>query len=141
MQAPTGRLLRKRIGGPVGAYIVRRLLISIPVLLGITIIGFIALKSAPGDPLLVSANPEVLGNSPPTPRSSRRNATAGPRPADLPEPVRELAGRRPPGRPRLLAHLTSGPIAYEIGTRIPQTLFLMVTALSLAVLRWASRSG
>ena len=44
----------------MGAYIIRRLLISIPVLIGITIIGFVALRAAPGDPLLVSANPEVL---------------------------------------------------------------------------------
>ena len=31
----------------MGAYIIRRLLIAIPVLLGITFIGFIALKLAP----------------------------------------------------------------------------------------------
>ena len=36
----------------MGAYILRRILISIPVLIGITIIGFVALKLAPGDPLL-----------------------------------------------------------------------------------------
>ena len=46
----------------MGAYIVRRILISIPVLIGITIIGFVALKLAPGDPLLASVNPEVLAN-------------------------------------------------------------------------------
>ena len=46
----------------MGAYIVRRILISIPVLLGITIIGFVALKQSPGDPLLASVNQEVLGN-------------------------------------------------------------------------------
>ena len=46
----------------MGAYILRRILISIPVLIGITIIGFVALKLAPGDPLLVSVNPEVLAN-------------------------------------------------------------------------------
>ena len=46
----------------MGAYIVRRLLISIPVLLGITLIGFVALKLSPGDPLLTTVNPEVLAN-------------------------------------------------------------------------------
>ena len=46
----------------MGAYIVRRILLSIPVLLGITIIGFIALRAAPGDPLLATANPDVLAN-------------------------------------------------------------------------------
>ena len=46
----------------MGAYIVRRILISIPVLFGITLIGFVALKLAPGDPLLSSVNPETLAN-------------------------------------------------------------------------------
>jgi len=46
----------------VGAYIIRRILISIPVLFGITLIGFVALKLAPGDPLLSSVNPETLAN-------------------------------------------------------------------------------
>ena len=46
----------------MGAYIIRRLLIAIPVLLGITLIGFIALKLAPGDPLMASVNPDVLAN-------------------------------------------------------------------------------
>ena len=46
----------------MGAYIIRRLLISIPVLLGITIIGFMALKLTPGDPLTATLNPEVLAN-------------------------------------------------------------------------------
>jgi len=46
----------------VGAYILRRILISIPVLIGITIIGFVALKLSPGDPLLANVNPEVMAN-------------------------------------------------------------------------------
>ena len=46
----------------MGAYILRRILISIPVLIGITIIGFVALKLTPGDPLLTSVNPEALAN-------------------------------------------------------------------------------
>ena len=46
----------------MGAYIIRRILISIPVLFGITLIGFVALKLAPGDPLLSSVNPETLAN-------------------------------------------------------------------------------
>ena len=46
----------------MGAYIIRRILIAIPVLIGITIIGFVALRAAPGDPLLASLNPEILAN-------------------------------------------------------------------------------
>ena len=38
----------------MGAYFFRRILIAIPVLLGITIAGFFVLAAAPGDPLLAA---------------------------------------------------------------------------------------
>jgi peptide/nickel transport system permease protein len=118
----------------VGAYIVRRLLISIPVLLGITIIGFVALKSTPGDPLVASLNPEVLAN-----------LMAHP---EVLEAERRRLGFDQPIFPnqylRWLGNVLQGDlgysvtshrsIAYEIGSRLPQTLFLMITALTLAVL-------
>ena len=118
----------------MGAYIVRRILISIPVLLGITIIGFVALRSAPGDPLLVTANPEVLGR-----------LLANPQ---ILEAERHRLGFDQPIFPNQYLHwltdilqgnlgnstTTHRPVVYEIGTRLPQTLFLMVTALSAAVL-------
>jgi peptide/nickel transport system permease protein len=44
----------------LGAYFVRRILIAIPVLLGITIAGFFVLAAAPGDPLLAHMDPEAL---------------------------------------------------------------------------------
>ena len=34
----------------MGAYLLRRILIAFPVLLGITMISFVALSRAPGDP-------------------------------------------------------------------------------------------
>ncbi|HMN30571.1 MAG TPA: ABC transporter permease, partial [Caldilineaceae bacterium] len=40
-------------------YVVRRLLISIPVLLGITMITFLAYSMAPGDPVLALIEPGV----------------------------------------------------------------------------------
>jgi peptide/nickel transport system permease protein len=117
----------------VGAYIVRRILISIPVLLGITIIGFVALRSAPGDPLLTTANPEVLGR-----------LLAHP---EILEQERHALGFDQPIFPNQYIHwlqdilsgnlgnsvTTKRPVVYEIGSRLPQTLFLMVTALSMAV--------
>jgi peptide/nickel transport system permease protein len=118
----------------VGAYIFRRLLISIPVLLGITILGFLALKLSPGDPLLASSNPEVLANLASHP--------------EILEAERKRLGFDQPVFPnqyfRWLGNVVQGdlgysitskrPILQEIGTRLPQTLYLMVTALSLAVL-------
>jgi peptide/nickel transport system permease protein len=117
----------------VGAFILRRLLISIPVLLGITLIGFVALRAAPGDPLLATANPEVLAN-----------LAAHP---EILEQERKRLGFDQPIFPNQYARWLGGvlqgdlgfsissrrSIAYEIGSRLPQTLFLMVTALTLAV--------
>jgi peptide/nickel transport system permease protein len=118
----------------VGAYIIRRILISIPVLLGITIIGFVALRSSPGDPLLVSANQEVLAR-----------LLAHP---EILEQERHALGFDQPIFPNQYIHwladilsgnlgnsvMTKRPVIYEIGSRLPQTLFLMVTALTAAVL-------
>jgi peptide/nickel transport system permease protein len=118
----------------VGAFILRRLLISIPVLIGITIIGFVALRAAPGDPLLVSANPEVLARLQANPQ--------------ILEAERKRLGYDQPIFPnqylRWMGDILHGdlgnsvtskrPVAYEIGTRIPQTLFLMMASLSLAIL-------
>jgi peptide/nickel transport system permease protein len=118
----------------VGAYIVRRLLISIPVLLGITLIGFVALKLSPGDPLLTSVNPEVLANLAENP--------------ELLEAERRRLGFDQPIFPnqyiRWLGNALQGDLGYsitskrlivdEIGSRLPQTLYLMVTALTLAIL-------
>src|SRR5260370_35759724 len=41
-------------------WLVRRLLISIPVLLGITVLSFIFVRLAPGDPVRMLINPEYL---------------------------------------------------------------------------------
>jgi peptide/nickel transport system permease protein len=46
----------------VGAYVLRRILISIPILFGITIISFLLLASAPGDPVRALISPEQLAN-------------------------------------------------------------------------------
>jgi peptide/nickel transport system permease protein len=118
----------------VGAYILRRILISIPVLLGITLLGFIALKASPGDPLLASVNQEVLGN-----------LLAHP---EILEQQRHLLGFDQPIFPNQyliwLGNVLHGDLGYsitshrsilfEISSRIPQTLFLMVTALTLAII-------
>ena len=117
----------------MGAYIVRRLLISIPILLGITILGFVALRAAPGDPLLASANPEVLANIAANPEilEQERKRLGFDQPIFPNQYVRWLgAVLQGDLGYSLTSHRT---IAYEIGSRIPQTLFLMVTALSLAI--------
>jgi peptide/nickel transport system permease protein len=117
----------------MGAYIIRRILISIPVLLGITLIGFVALRAAPGDPLLASVNQEVLGNllSHPEVLEAERHRLGFDQPIFPNQYVTWLGNVL---RGDLGYSITSHrPIIQEIGTRIPQTLFLMLTALSLAI--------
>jgi peptide/nickel transport system permease protein len=46
----------------VGAYVLRRILVAIPILFGITIISFLLLASAPGDPVRALISPEQLAN-------------------------------------------------------------------------------
>jgi peptide/nickel transport system permease protein len=117
----------------VGAFIIRRLLISIPVLLGITIIGFVALRLAPGDPLLATANPEVLANLAAHPEilAQERAKLGFDQPIFPNQYVRWLGGVLQGDLGYSISSKRS--IAYEIGTRLPQTLLLMVTALTMAV--------
>jgi len=117
----------------VGAYILRRILISIPVLIGITIVGFVALKLSPGDPLLTSVNPEVLANLMSHP--------------ELLEAERRRLGFDQPIFPNQyltwLGNVLQGDLGYsitsrraiidEIGARLPQTLLLMGVSLTLAI--------
>ena len=117
----------------MGAYILRRILISVPVLIGITIIGFVALKLSPGDPLLTSVNPEVLANLMSHP--------------ELLEAERRRLGFDQPIFPNQyltwLGNVLQGDLGYsitsrraivdEIGARLPQTLLLMGVSLTLAM--------
>lgn len=118
----------------MGAYIIRRLLISIPVLLGITIIGFVALKMTPGDPLTASLNPEVLANlmSRPEVLEAERKRLGFDQPI-FPNQYLIWLGKVVQGD--FGYSITSKrSIAYEVGSRLPQTLFLMVISLTMAVM-------
>ena len=117
----------------MGAYILRRILISIPVLLGITIVGFVALKLSPGDPLLTSVNPEVLANlrSQPQLLEAERHRLGVDQPIFPNQYLNWLANVL---QGDLGFSLTSRrPIVHEIGSRLPQTLLLMIVSLTLAV--------
>ena len=117
----------------MGAYIVRRILISVPVLLGITIVGFVALKLSPGDPLLTSVNPEVLANllSHPQLLEAERHRLGFDQ-AIFPNQYLTWLGNVLQGD---LGYSLSArrPIVQEIGSRLPQTLLLMGVSLTMAV--------
>ena len=86
----------------MATYILRRILIAFPVLLGITIVSFIALSLAPGDPLTARMDPSVLAQVQRNPQllEERRHELG----LDQPVPVRYLLwlAERRPGRSRLL---------------------------------------
>lgn len=65
-------------------YLVRRLLISIPTLFGITILAFVALAIAPGDPLTASMDPDQLARMTVEQKEAARHALG----LDQPIPVR-----------------------------------------------------
>ena len=117
----------------MGSYILRRILIAFPVLLGITIVGFTALSLAPGDPLLARLDPSQLAQLQQNPeRLAERRKELG---LDQPVPVRYAVW---------LAGAITGdfgysiqshrPIAEEISKRIPVTLALMGTAIFIALI-------
>jgi peptide/nickel transport system permease protein len=117
----------------VGSYILRRILIAVPVLLGITIVCFTALSLAPGDPLTARLDPSLLAQVQRDPAllQERRHELG----LDQPGPIRYLTWLSGAIRGDLGYSIQSHrPIAEEIGKRIPPTLALMTTAILLAML-------
>jgi peptide/nickel transport system permease protein len=127
----------------VGAYILRRILIAIPVLIGITIVAFVALSLAPGDPLLARLEPAQLQElvNHPEVLAQRRHELG------LDQPVYPgiVDGQLVPGR--YLTWLSGAihgdlgysikshrPVVGEIVNRLPPTLALMGTAIILALI-------
>jgi peptide/nickel transport system permease protein len=110
-------------------YVLRRAFISIPILLGVTLITFVFINLVPGDYIDTLINPEVS--------SARRE--------DL-EPLRQQLGLDKPAPVRYvlwLGQLATGnlgyslstrkPVAQEIGRRLIPTLKLTATALVFAI--------
>jgi peptide/nickel transport system permease protein len=118
----------------VGAYFVRRLVVAVPVLAIITLIAFLALSLAPGDPLLARMEPGQLAQ-----------LRANP---ELLEQRRQELGLNDPIHIRYLTWLagvvTKGDLGYslqsgrpvlqEVSERIVPTLALMGMALLLSIL-------
>jgi peptide/nickel transport system permease protein len=117
----------------VGAYLVRRILIAFPVMLGITMISFLALSLAPGDPLTARLDPAILAELQRNPEvlAQRRHELG----LDEPIPVRYVVWLSGIVRGDLGYSITSHtPISEEIGKRVGPTLLLMGTAIAIALL-------
>jgi peptide/nickel transport system permease protein len=114
----------------MGRYILRRLLIAIPVLFGITIAAFAALALAPGDPITARIPPEILARLTPEIIAQRRHELG----LDQPIYIQYLHWFLGLIRGDLGYSITSGlPIWDEVVPRIAPTLLLMTTALGLGV--------
>jgi peptide/nickel transport system permease protein len=109
-------------------YVLRRLLISIPVLLGITLLTFVAYNLAPGDPIDAMIDPSVAME-----------------PADL-ENLRKQLGLDQPVFVRYglwlgqalqgnlgFSYRTGEAVSRRIAERLPNTLQLTLTALVIAI--------
>jgi peptide/nickel transport system permease protein len=116
----------------MATYILRRVLIAFPVLLGITVVSFIALSLAPGDPLTARMDPSVLAQVQRNPQllEERRHELG----LDQPVPVRYLLWLRSAVQGDLGYSIQSHrPISEEIAKRIPPTLALMLVAILIAI--------
>ena len=115
----------------MGAYVIRRLLIALPVLLGITILAFLILSMAPGDPVRALVDPETLAQMTPAQIEEKRAALG-------------LDGTPVERYARWLGGVLQGDLGYsiksgrsiadEIGPRVGPTLLLMGAALLIALL-------
>ena len=115
----------------MGTYILRRILIAIPVLIGITILAFGALSLAPGDPLTARIDPENFARMSEADIAAARHAIG----LDQPVPIRYVIW---------LGGILRGDFGYsvnehasvaeELGRRLPPTLLLMTTALIIGAI-------
>jgi len=114
----------------MGQFLLRRILVSIPVLLGITIAMYVIVNLAPGDPVTALMNPEQMANMGPDWVAQQRESLG----LNDPLPVRYV---------KWLKETASGNLGYssvdrlavndKIGERIWPTLKLMLVVLVISV--------
>jgi peptide/nickel transport system permease protein len=110
----------------MGAYILRRLLLAVPVLLGVTLLTFLIAKVTPGDPVRIMLGPQATGE-----QIARARAELG-----LDDPVHVQFGRYVWGALRGDLGLSirgRRPVLDEILARFPSTFQLTMAAMSFAV--------
>src|SRR6185503_17612519 len=112
-------------------WLLRRLLISVPVLLGITLLSFVFVRLAPGDPVRMMINPEYLAGGAEEYIALRR-AELG---LDKPLPVQYVIWLGEVGRGNLgYSFFDRRPVGDILKERVWPTVELMGTALMLALL-------
>src|ERR1051325_7897879 len=115
----------------MGTYLLRRLAISVPGLLGITLAVYVIISLAPGDPVDALINPEAVAALGPEFREQQREALG------LNQPILVRYGiwlKEVAGGNLGYSFMDRQSIATKIGERLRPTLGLMGTALILAIL-------
>lgn len=114
----------------MGQYLLRRLVVSIPVLIGITVATYFIINLAPGDPVTAMVNPEILASAGPGYLEQQREMLG----LNKPVPVRYALWLKELATGNLGFSLVDRqPISHKIVERIWPTLRLMGTALLVAV--------
>jgi len=117
-------------GDDLSAYILRRTLISIPVIIAISIGIFFLVRLAPGDPVMMQMDPELASSDPGY--IERRRAELG---LDQSIPVQYVAWARLVVKGDLGFSFTQRrPVLQVVLERLPATLRLMGTAIVIALL-------
>lgn len=115
----------------MGQYLLRRLVVSIPVLFGITLATYFIINLAPGDPVTAMVNPEILASAGPGYMEQQREMLG----LNKPVPVRYAIWLKELATGNLGFSLVDRqPISQKIVERIWPTLRLMGTALFVAVI-------
>ena len=115
----------------MGRYLLRRLIISIPVLIGITIATYTIVNLAPGDPVSALLNPEQVAALGPGWVEQQKEALG----LNKPLPVRYGLWIKEIARGNLGFSLVDRqPVAHKLAERIWPTLRLMLLALTIALL-------
>jgi len=114
----------------MASYIVRRILLAIPVLFVLTLFSFLALRLAPGDPITARISPFLLAQMDPATIAARRHELG----LDQPLLVQYFRWLQDVLHGDLGYSVISGAsTAMEIGPRIGPTLILMGTAIVIAI--------
>lgn len=114
----------------MGHYLLRRLLVSIPILIGITLATYIIISLAPGDPVTALINPETAASFGPEWIATQK-AQLG---LNKPLPIRYALWLTQIARGNLgYSTQDRQPIAHKIEERIGPTLRLMGTAILLGI--------
>jgi peptide/nickel transport system permease protein len=107
----------------MSAYLIKRLIQTIPILFGITIISFLIINLAPGSPVGMTLNPTA---SPKVIEQMRKNYDL-----DQPLPVQYILWLKRLFTGKLYSFKDGKPVVDKILERLPATLVLNITATAL----------